>query len=96
MLGAYLGICLGVILAVLYPVLRGYITRAFPPTAAPGIPEPVKKYALLGVFSLVVGIIVLAVWSQANPNTTPTFLASVLLGFGWEATFEKLVTTPSP
>jgi hypothetical protein len=45
MLSAYLGICLGVVIAVLYPVLRGYITKAFPPTtAAPGIPEPIKKY----------------------------------------------------
>ena len=42
MLGAYLGICLGVVIAVLYPLMRGYITKAFPrpsELAAPGIPE---------------------------------------------------------
>jgi hypothetical protein len=97
MLSAYLGICLGVVIAVLYPILRGYITKKFPPTtAAPGIPEPIKKYGALGLFSLIVGLIVLAVWRETNPDTPPPeFLTAVLLGFAWQSTVEKLIAAPS-
>lgn len=95
MLGAYLGICLGVILAVVYPVLRGFVTKAFPPaTAAPGLPPWLKKYLALGAFSLLVGLVVLAAWEQVNPGIVPSFLTAVLLGFAWESTIEKLVRTP--
>lgn len=96
MIVAYLGICLGVILAVVYPVLRGVITKAFPgPTASPGfVPPWLKKYLALGALSLIAGLLVLAIWAQANPGVVPSFLTAVLLGFAWESTVEKVIRTP--
>jgi hypothetical protein len=46
-------VSLGVLVAVIFPVLSGFIRKEFPVTAAVGLPPWVKKYATLFIFSLV-------------------------------------------
>jgi predicted Na+-dependent transporter len=86
----YFGIALGVLVAVLYPVLKGYIQKDFGPTAAPGLPPWVAKYARLFVFCLLSALIVLAVFRAARPDVRITFWVAIVMGFGYEATVEKV------
>jgi predicted lysophospholipase L1 biosynthesis ABC-type transport system permease subunit len=90
---AYFGIALGVCIAIVYPVLRGFVTKQFPPTAAPGLPPWVKKYSALLVFSLLTALIILATYKSANPHKDISFFAALGLGFGWESSIEKVFTT---
>ncbi len=87
----FLTVALGVFVAVLYPVLYGYIKNEFPPRGKPGLPPWLKKYAALFAFSLVTALIVLAAYKSTNPGTQIGFWAALLMGFGWEATVEKLI-----
>jgi predicted lysophospholipase L1 biosynthesis ABC-type transport system permease subunit len=92
--GAFFGIALGVLIAVIFPVLKGYVLGQFGPTAAPGLPPWVKKYGALFLFSLVTALIVLAVFRNVKPDTEISFWFALLLGFGYEASIEKAVQKP--
>lgn len=95
MVKAYLAISLGVLVAVLWPILRGFITKEFKPLAAPGLPPWLKKYGALLIFSMATGLIALAIWDSANPDAeAPRFLVAFLIGFGWEAAIEKFINKP--
>lgn len=91
---SYFLIALGVIVAVLYPVILGKIRGAFPRVAAPGLPDWAKKYLLLLIFSLVTALIVLAAYRASHPDTVLAWYDAFLLGFGWESTVEKLIYPP--
>jgi hypothetical protein len=94
-LSAYLAISFGVVVAIIYPLLRAYVTNEFPPGTAGKWPPWVLRYGGLLLFSLITGLIALAVWDSANPDASPpAFLAAFLIGFGWEATVEKLLKPP--
>jgi hypothetical protein len=88
--GAYLGIALGVLIAVVYPVLKGYIKQEFGPIAAPGLPPWVVKYSALFAFCLLTALILLAVLRAAKPDAQIGFWAALLMGFGYEASVEKV------
>ncbi len=90
----WLSIALGVFAAVVYPVLYRYIRKEFPPTAgllSPWMKEQFKKYGALFAFSLLTAFIVLSVYRSGHPDTKLGFWAAVGMGFGFEATVEKLV-----
>jgi len=89
---AVLSIALGVVIAVVYPILMGYVRGVF--TATAGMPPWFKKYSALLVFSLLTGLIVLAIYEQTNPGQEVSFLGGLLLGFGYESSLEKLVVKP--
>jgi len=91
---SFIGIALGVLVAVVYPILKGYIQKQFPPLAAPGFPPWVKKYAALTIFCLLTALIVLAVYRAANPDTHITFWVALVMGFGWESSVEKVFAKP--
>jgi hypothetical protein len=83
-----LGTALGVVISVVLPVLWAYIKRDF--VATQGVPPWLPKYARLALFSFIVAIVVLAGYDATHPETELSFLGAVLLGFGWEASVEKL------
>jgi len=91
---AYGGVSLGVLVAVIYPVLKGYVTKEFQPTLAPGLPPWLKKYGALALFCFVTALIVLGVYRSTSPDSEITFWAALALGFGWEASVEKLFAKP--
>lgn len=92
--GEFLGIALGVLVAIVYPILKGYITREFAPTAGPRLPPWVRKYAALAAFCLLTSFVVLGFYRSNNPDADLSFWAAVVLGFGWESTVEKLFASP--
>ena len=45
-------------------------------------------------FAAVTGVILYAYWRSEHPKGTLEWYSAFLLGFAWEATIEKLGTTP--
>ncbi|MFD7160994.1 hypothetical protein ACFV9C_40870 [Kribbella sp. NPDC059898] len=91
---AFLGIALGVLIAIVYPVLKGYVKKQFGPTARLGLPAWVPKYAALLVFCAVSALILLAVVKAAKPDLRITFWPALVMGFGYEAAIEKIFAKP--
>lgn len=89
------GVALGVLVAVLYPVIKGYVQKEFVATAAPEFFPPwAKKYLALGIFCLLTGLIILAGYRAVNPDTQVSFWMALVMGFGWESSVEKLFAKP--
>jgi hypothetical protein len=88
---AYLWITAGVVVAVIFPVLRALVTQEFGTAQGPGLPPWVKRYLILFGFSLVTALICLAIWDSQNPTGTLAWYTAFLLGFGWESAVEKFL-----
>lgn len=84
---AYFYIGLGVLVAVLYPIIVGAFKRQFAITK--GVPPWLIKYAVLLVFCAFTAFIVLVVYRASHPDTELHFYTAVMLGFGWESSVEK-------
>jgi hypothetical protein len=81
---------LGVLAAVLFPVLAAAVKRDFPPAVAEGgMPPWARKYLTLFVYAVVSAIIVLMIYMSLNPDKEIDAVTAFLLGFGAEATIEK-------
>lgn len=85
----FLWVACGVIVAVIFPVLSGFVRHEFG-TAAAGLPPWMKKYGALLLFSLITAVICLAVWRSTHPQDTLPWYTAFLLGFGWESAIEKV------
>ncbi len=86
----WLSIALGVFVAVVYPVLYRYIRREAG-LVSPWVKEQFKKYGALFAFSLTTAFIVLSLYRSAHPDTKLGFWTAVGMGFGFEASVEKVV-----
>jgi hypothetical protein len=87
----YLYIIAGVATAVVLPVIADKLRQYYPQTAAVGfkVPEWVKKYFYLAVFSAVVAGLILAGWKSQHPNDSLQWYSAFLLGFTSESAIEK-------
>jgi hypothetical protein len=90
----FFGIALGVLIAVIYPVLKGFVQKQFGPTAAPGLPSWAIRYGALFAFCLASALIVLAAFRAAKPETEISFWVALVMGFGYEAVVEKVFAKP--
>lgn len=88
---AYMYIVLGVVVAVVLPILAAAIRKEFPVVQGIGFPPWLRRYMLLFVFSLVVAIASLAVWRSQNPNAHLQWYSAFMIGFGWESALEKFL-----
>jgi hypothetical protein len=88
--------CVGVIVAVLLPVLKGLVQGYFGGSRGEAIlPEWAKRYLVLLAFGALTAIAVLAVWKSQNPDAQLEWYTAFLLGFTAEATLEKLFQRPA-
>jgi hypothetical protein len=94
-LDTYLWVSFGVAVAVLFPVLAALIRKEFPRVAGVAIPPWVKRYLILLAFSLITGVIALAIWKSQNPTVNPAWYTAFLIGFAWESAIEKFAR-PTP
>lgn len=92
-LNMYVWICVGVIVAVIWPMLKAKL-RKFMQVGGVGLPAWLKPYLVLLAFAVVTGLIIFAQWRTQHPTGTLEWYAAFLLGFAWEATIEKITTTP--
>jgi hypothetical protein len=87
---SFVWVALGVLVAVVLPVLAAYIRKEFPPIAETKlIPPWLMRYVVLFVFCLIVAIAALALWKNQHPSGTLTWSTAFLIGFGWESAVEK-------
>lgn len=93
---AYLWMSLGVLVAVIFPILRAAVAPK-PLAKAIGLPPWVKKYGLLLLFCAVTGVILLAAYLAAKPNALDDlkWFTAFLFGFSWESAIEKITTRPA-
>jgi hypothetical protein len=93
---AYLWMSFGVLVAIIFPILRALVTP--PPRAVDisGLPPWVKKYALLLIFCAVTGVILLAIYLAGDPKALEKLMwyTAFLFGFSWESGIEKVTTKP--
>ena len=88
-------IAAGVIVAVLLPVLKGFVQNAFPSAKAEAVlPAWVKKYGALLLLGALTALVVLAGLKQQDPNVQLEWYSAFLLGFSSDAFLEKLVQKP--
>jgi hypothetical protein len=88
--GAFVWMSVGVLVSVILPVLSGLVRKKFPKVAAPGPPPWLTKYALLFAFSLITGLVILAIYRSQNPTSMLLWYQAFLAGYTWEATIEKI------
>jgi hypothetical protein len=87
---SYLWASFGVFIAVVLPVLVGFIRKQFPPERET-LPPWVKKYAGLLLFSLVTALPALAIWKTQHPDEQLHWYGAFVVGFGWESAIEKFL-----
>ena len=88
----YLYIITGVATAVVLPVIADKLRQYYPQTADVGlikVPEWMKKYFYLAVFSAVVAGLIFAGWKTQHPNDSLQWYSAFLLGFTSESAIEK-------
>lgn len=86
----------GVITAVLLPVLAATVTGDFSAASAgPGIPPWIRKAATLLLFAVLAGLVSLAIYQSNNPDKPLPWFTAFLVGFGWEAAIEKFLGPPT-
>lgn len=88
---AFSWISIGVIAAVLFPIISAYIKRTFQPPAMTTSSPWSKKVAMLLLFSWITALIVLAIYRSQNPSAVMPWHVSFLLGFSWESIVEKFM-----
>lgn len=84
---SYMWIAVGVLIGVLLPVLSSYVKNHFKAGSIDFTP-----YLLLLLFSLLLGLLILAGLRSQDPDKVITWFTALLAGYGGEATLEKLLT----
>ena len=77
---------------MVYPTVYGLVRKHFPQEARAmpsWLKSALKKYGILFFFCIITAIVVVAVYRQSSEANLP-FWKAILLGFGFEATVEKL------
>ena len=84
----YLMCAVGIAISVVLPIVRALLPK--PPSGltegAAGPKETVKQYIMLGVFSLVGALLIVAV----SGETLRDWRAALLAGYAWDSTLQKL------
>lgn len=96
MLQAYLWCVVGIVVSIVLPILRTLLPRA--PDAnkqgdekgfAAVLWEAAKPYVVVGLFSLLTGLLIVAfTW-----GTLQDWRAALLAGYAWDSTLQKLTKT---
>ena len=93
----FLSATAGVLVSVLLPPLSIYVRALFPQRQTPAaglaaVPSwiaALKPYALLGLFSLITALMVLA----ALGDKVATWREAIIAGYAWDSTLQKLAKT---
>ena len=85
----YFVCAVGIVISVVLPILRAMLPK--PPKDVVGRPmgdvwQAAKSYIILGLFSLVGAILIVA----ASGDTLKDWRAAILAGYAWDSTLQKL------
>jgi hypothetical protein len=78
----------GIVISVILPILRAMLPKPPGPDGRGAIEiwEAIKPYIILGIFSLVSAILIVA----ASGETLKDWRAALLAGYAWDSTLQKL------
>jgi len=77
---------LGILISIILPILRRFLPKPLTLSADP----PVwKRYAVIGLFSLITAIVVMAI--SKDKTTSWQWYDALLAGYIWDSTLQKLV-----
>jgi hypothetical protein len=81
----YLFVSAGVVVSIVLPILRGLLPK---PKAArvAGVWPILKPYVVVGAFSLLTGLLIVALLGDAMQD----WRAAVLAGYAWDSTLQKV------
>ncbi len=82
----YLTVVLGIAISVVLPILRQYLPKPRRGIAARDVWDIARPYVILGVFSLVVGLLIVALLG----DTLADWKLALLAGYAWDSTLQKL------
>jgi hypothetical protein len=88
--GAIGGVVVSIVLPPLSVYVRSYFKRLEPSAASAETPRwliALKPYALLGLFSVITAVMVLA----AVGDRVTTWQQALIAGYAWDSTLQKLV-----
>lgn len=78
---------LGVIISIVLPILRAQLPGSNAQRVALGFWDVVKPYVVIGLFSIIASILVLAFINDPNIDLRGALLA----GYAWDSTIQKIV-----
>ena len=89
--GSYIPVALGVIISVVLPIIRKMIPGASAGPAGvegflPRFWSVAKPYVILGVFSLLVGLLIVAFVG----DTLTDWRVALMTGYAWDSTLQKI------
>lgn len=93
----YLITALGIVISIMLPILRRFlpkvpILRRLLPKGAPagveGVWDKMKPYVLVGVFSLLTALLIVAFVGDALQD----WRVAILAGYAWDSTLQKIAT----
>ena len=79
----YFTCALGIVISVILPILRALLPK---PSPDQGTWDVIKPYVILGVFSLVAAILIVA----ASGESLKDWRAALVAGYAWDSTLQKL------
>ena len=82
----YLSVALGIAISVILPILREYLPKPKRERDGRAAWFIAKPYLVLGVFSLIVGLLIVAAGGEALEDWKVAFIA----GYAWDSTLQKL------
>lgn len=83
----------GVIVAIVWPLLRALIKQEFPVTKSVGVPPWLRRSLVLLAFAGVTAALVLAWLKSESGGASLTWYQGFLAGFAWESAVEKITNT---
>ena len=90
-LDAYIWIVIGIVVAIIFPIIRNQMSGYWKSLGSDEtVPNWVKKYTTLGVFSLISGVIILAIIRNQG-TAIDDWWTAFLAGFAWESAVEKVL-----
>ncbi len=82
----YLSVALGIAISVILPILREYLPKPTKERDVRAVWSIAKPYLVLGVFSLIVGLLIVAAGGETLEDWKVAFIA----GYAWDSTLQKL------
>ena len=83
----YLFTALGIAISIMLPILRRLLPKGAP-AGVEGVWDKMKRYVLVGVFSLLTALLIVAFVGDALQD----WRVAILAGYAWDSTLQKVAT----
>jgi len=82
----YLQVVIGILISIVLPILRKQLPV---PAALAAAPSPAKTYIVIGLFSLLTAVLIIAFGGAATNDWK--WYTAILAGYAWDSTLQKVI-----